>query len=364
MQAISTYLPSYSVGQKDVYAKIPTICGPFGKTAVVIGGKTAMAKAKDDLLAGIENSEIHISDFIWFGDDANRDNIEALRANPTIQKADMIFGVGGGRALDTVKVLAELMDKPIFAFPTIASNCAPVTLVSILYHPDRSFSEFYFRTCPPNHTFINLDIIAEAPEKYIWAGIGDAMSKQYEVSLSSRGDELDHSNQMGIDLARHCSDPLLKYGAQAYEDAKTGRVSEALTQVALNIIVTTGMVSVLIETFKYNGHLAHAIYYASTTIPSCDEHHDHGEIVGYGNLPLLMMDGDMENFEKAFALNRSIGLPTSIGGIDIPIDSDDYKSFLSVCAADTANLGHSPYKVTKEMIDKAIRDVEAYNQKN
>lgn len=362
MNPVSIYLPSYTVGRADVYKKIPDICAPYGTKAVVIGGKTAMAKAKDDLLAGVEDSPITITDFIWFGDDANRQNIENLQANPIVQKADMIFGVGGGRACDTVKVLADFMDKPMFAFPTIASNCSPVTLVSILYKPDRSFDEFYFRTTPPNHTFINLDIIAEAPPKYIWAGIGDAMSKQYEVSLSSRNDELDHSNQIGIDLARDCSTPLLKYGKQAYQDAQEGKVSEALTQVVLNIIVTTGLVSVLIETLKYNGHLAHAIYYASTTVPACDENHDHGEIVGYGVLPLLMMDGDQENFEKAFELNRAIGLPTNIAGIDIPLDSEDYISFLETCAADTSNIGHGPYKVIKDMIDKAIRDVEAYDQ--
>lgn len=361
MNPSSVFLPSYSIGQADIYKKIPTICGPSGTKAVVIGGKTGMAKAKADLLAGVEGSSIQITDFIWFGDDANRQNIEALQANPTVQETDMIFGVGGGRAIDTVKVLAEFMNKPLYVFPTIASNCAPVTLVSILYKPDRSFDEFYFRATPPNHTFINMDIIAEAPPKYIWAGIGDAMSKQYEVCLSSRNDKLDHSNQIGVDLARYCSDPLLTYGAQAYADAQASHASEAMTQVALNIIVTTGLVSVLIETLKYNGHLAHAIYYASTTVPACDENHVHGEIVGYGNLPLLMLDGDMENFEKAFALNRAIGLPTNIGAIDIPLDSEEYKSFLDICTAD-ANLVHSPYKVTKDMIDKAIRDVEAYDQ--
>ena len=48
----TVFLPSYSVGS-DVYNQIPKVCGTYGKTAVVIGGKTAISKAKDALLAGV-----------------------------------------------------------------------------------------------------------------------------------------------------------------------------------------------------------------------------------------------------------------------------------------------------------------------
>ena len=38
------YLPSYSIGP-DCYKEIPHVTRFFGKTAAVLGGKTAMAKA-------------------------------------------------------------------------------------------------------------------------------------------------------------------------------------------------------------------------------------------------------------------------------------------------------------------------------
>ena len=47
----------------------------------------------------------------------------------------------------------------------------------------RYFKEYSYHKAPAIHTFINTKIIAESPEKLMWAGIGDALSKEYEVIL-------------------------------------------------------------------------------------------------------------------------------------------------------------------------------------
>ncbi len=48
--------------------------------------------------------------------------------------ADMLFLVGGGRAIDEGKEIATILDKPHFTFPTLAStNCAPVTEIAVFY---------------------------------------------------------------------------------------------------------------------------------------------------------------------------------------------------------------------------------------
>ena len=256
----TVFLPSYSVGS-DVYNQIPKVCGAYGKTAVVIGGKTAISKAKDALLAGVHNSNIEIIDFIWYGGDSTYANIKKLAQNPQFQKADMVFAVGGGRAIDTCKTLCDMENKPVFSFPTIASNCSPVTAVCVIYDDEtHGFKELYFPQKSPLHSFINTKIITEAPYEYIWAGIGDALSKQYETGFSSRNDEMSHTNALGVQISKNCSDTLLQYGLEALTSAKNHQVSEALEQVVLTIIVSTGLVSVLVIN-DYNSCLAHSIYY-------------------------------------------------------------------------------------------------------
>ena len=54
MSYYSVNLPSYTIGE-GCYKEIPHTTRFYGKTAVVIGGKIAMSKAKDKILEGIKD---------------------------------------------------------------------------------------------------------------------------------------------------------------------------------------------------------------------------------------------------------------------------------------------------------------------
>ena len=73
------FLPSYSIGD-DCYKEIPYVTRRYGKKAVVIGGKTAMEKAKPELFAALKGSDIELTDFIWYGGDSNYENIKMLKS--------------------------------------------------------------------------------------------------------------------------------------------------------------------------------------------------------------------------------------------------------------------------------------------
>lgn len=169
-------------------------------------------KAKPELLAALKGSDLEITDFIWYGGDSNYENIEMLKAMPEVQNADVVFGVGGGRAVDTVKTLCDRIDKPFFTFPTLASNCASCTAISVIYNADGTFKEYAYLKAPALHTFINTKIIAESPEKLFWAGIGDALSKEYEVVFACRDKDMTHTPLLGRVLAEACTEPLVSYG--------------------------------------------------------------------------------------------------------------------------------------------------------
>ena len=116
----SIFLPSYSIGSES-YSKIGEICKPYGKKIVVIGGKTALEKAEKKIKESLKNMEFEILETLWYGGEASFENVERLEKEKSVKEADMIFAVGGGKALDACKLLSEQLNKPIFTFPTIAN---------------------------------------------------------------------------------------------------------------------------------------------------------------------------------------------------------------------------------------------------
>ncbi len=350
--------PGYSIGP-DAYKELVNICMPYGTKAVVIGGEKAIKAAKNKIKEAVKGSGLEITGFFHFGGEASVENIEKLKEIPEIREAHMIFAVGGGKAIDTGKVLAQRTDRVFFTFPTIASTCAACTGLGILYHPDGSLREYSFSDIPAVHIFIDSEIIAEAPDKYLWAGIGDSMAKYFESSVSSRGDELSHSESMGVYIGNMCSGPFIKYGMKALEDCKNNTVSYELEEILLGVIISTGLVSNLVSIDITTG-LAHAIYNGFTVIPQIEKnHHLHGEIVSFGILILLIVDGQKDEFERIFKFNKSLGLPTKLS--DLHCSMDDVDTVIEK-ALKGIDVRHYPYEVTPSMIKDAFAFLESYNK--
>lgn len=361
MEDYSIYLPNYSIGS-NVFQKIPEVCSPYGKKILAIGGKKAIASVKELLERAVERTELEILDFVWYGGESTYENVDALRKNPLLREADMLFAIGGGKALDTVKCLAVKEGKTLFTFPTIASNCAACTCVSIMYNEDGSFKEPFFFQKPPAHAFINTSVIVNTPLKYMWAGIGDTYAKYFESTVSSRGENLKNYVALGVNVSRMCYEPLLQYGKKALEDQKAGNVSYEFEQVVSAIVVTTGIASILLtkdHIIDYNTGLAHAIYYALTSFPHIEEGHLHGELVGFGVLLLLLCDGEEETFRKVYDFNKSVGLPVRIA--DVEITDEDLPAVIRQTVS-MKDIDHNPYKITEEMLTQAFETLEKINR--
>lgn len=350
--------PGYTIGP-DAYGDIAAVCAPYGKKVAVIGGKHALAAAQEQILTAIADSPLKVIGCFWYGGECSVENMERLR--PQVAEADMLFAVGGGKAIDTCKVLAHSTNRPFFTFPTIASTCASCTSLGIVYHPDGSLREYSFSKVPPNHIFINPQIIAEAPVRYLWAGMGDTMAKHYECTISSRNDTPSHSDAMGIALSSMCAEPVLRWGRQAMADCKAHRLTPELTEVILAVIVSTGFVSNFVQV-DYTTGLAHAIYNGFTVLPSTEaNHHLHGEVVAYGILAMLTIDRQYAERDRLYAFSKAIGLPTNLSDVHAtPADLDA----VATKALQGIDVRTYPYPVTKELIISGIMELEQYNRES
>ncbi|HAW44981.1 MAG TPA: glycerol dehydrogenase [Sutterella sp.] len=316
-------LPNYVIGP-DAYENAAKIVRPYGKKAVIIGGKTAMSVAADLIENALDGQGIEVLDRLWYGGEVTFENAAMLEASAAVQAADMILAVGGGKACDTCKLVAEHTGKPLFTFPTIASNCAPCTALSIVYDEGGAFKANFYCPQPPLCVFINDEIIARAPDIYLLAGIGDALSKEPEVLLGLRHVDLDQNLLVGRSLCAACTEPLLTYGEDALKSAKEGVSSRALQETALSIIISTGLVSNMTVTpqYYYNSNLAHCFYYG-TTVFETSHKYLHGVIVSLGVLALLEYDGQTELRDRVMAFNKKVGLPVKLADIGLTPEALD-----------------------------------------
>lgn len=356
----SLCLPAWSIGE-DCYDGIYDIVKRYGKTAVIIGGNTARQKAEHLIRAALEGKDFTIVDSLLYGDDATYECAKVLSDNPVVQQADMIFAVGGGRAVDTCKCAAKTLDKPIFTFPTIASNCAGSTAISVMYNTDHTFKDIcYLKRCP-EHVFLNSRLAADAPDHFMWAGIGDSLAKEFESEFASRGHKLFHTTILGLQAAKCCTGPFLEYSKKALEQNRAHEIGFELEQIVLDIVITAGIVSNMTiseggKEYFYNSALSHAVYYGATMCPEC-EHHLHGEIVSFGTLCLLTCDKQFEKRDKLMEFNHSIGLPVTMGEIEMPKDEASL-SRAADKAMSVVEWEWNPYEITKEQFIQSILDTD------
>ncbi|MCH3942436.1 MAG: iron-containing alcohol dehydrogenase family protein [Atopobiaceae bacterium] len=348
------YLPSYTMGP-DAYQAIPAICSRLGSKVVVIGGERALAAARPALHPVLGEGDLEVLGVLVYGHEATFDNVGRLASEGAVAAADVIVAVGGGKCMDTCKTLGNRLGRPVLTLPTIASNCAPVSAISIMYNDDGSYRETVELPGPAAHCFINTQVIADAPDRYLWAGIGDTLAKHYEVSFKMRGDELDYPRQLGLAISTMCADPLAASAPSALADARAHRATSGLESVVATIVVSTGLVSGLVGQ-TYNCALAHSLYYGLTSIATVADEHLHGEVVAYGLLVQLVLDKQDDALRKLLGTYRETGLPTRLGDIGLSFD-DDLSGALEV-AASHKDLAHTPYRISARMILSAMRELD------
>ena len=352
-------MTNYSVSESG-YPDLAKVCNDYKyERAVVIGGEKALASTTYKIMSALEDSGVEVTGEFVFGDECTMTNINALMDKKEVQDADVIFIVGGGKAMDTGKVLAYEANKAVFSFPTICSNCAAVTAIAVVYKDDGTLSH-YALIPAPSHMFVDTSTIAEAPHEYVWAGIGDGLSKQVEVEFATKGLELDHTASMGLSLSKSCQASFLKYGEQAIEDCKNNRASKAIEEIALNILVSTGYVSNLTNQpdYYYNSSLAHIFYNTSIEVKR-EKEYLHGELVAFGVLVLHAYAGNHSELEKIAKFNRKVGLPVTLADVGL---SEEDLAYMAEFAPNTTEWKSSHEVLTKEKYIQAMKDADAYGR--
>lgn len=348
-------LPAYTVGP-DAFASFADIVRPLGTNVFLTGGHMALSVGQQLLTDAIAGSGITLNGIAHYGPDCTMQAAQHIADQAAAANAQVICGMGGGRALDTAKAAAEILGLPCVTVPTIAATCAAVSALSVVYKEDGSLSHFYRLNAPPRHAFIHTGILAHAPAKYLRAGMGDSTAKHVESTFSARGRATNHRNALGLACSHSCYAPLMAIGGHALTDNENHADTPALRDALLCNIVSTGIVSILVDE-GYNGALAHSLYYALEELPQIAQHCLHGDVVAWGVLVQLVMDGQHDKAAEYAGFLDALRIPRTLHAMGVDINDPMILPLLHKVVAQP-DMEIVPYPVTAEMVLDAVRAVE------
>ena len=146
----------------------------MGKNYLFVCSHSAYEACHDKLEQSFEGTD-KVRHYEIFGGISSESEIARMRKIVEEQGIDTVVGVGGGSAVDTAKATAFYEKKHIVIIPTVVATDAPCTGLSVIYHDDGSFKEYLFYPTNPDCVLVDSTVIANAPVRFLIAGMGDAL---------------------------------------------------------------------------------------------------------------------------------------------------------------------------------------------
>ncbi|WP_047375994.1 iron-containing alcohol dehydrogenase [Exiguobacterium sp. ZOR0005] len=118
--------------------------------------------------------------------------------------ADVLVAIGGGKLVDTAKLVAVRNGVPLIVIPTLASNCAAFTPLSVVYREDGSYDRYDVFRVIIERVIVDARVIASSPFDYYRAGVIDTVAKFYEARYLSGDTSTVAGVDAGIALSKQC----------------------------------------------------------------------------------------------------------------------------------------------------------------
>lgn len=274
---------------------------------------------------------------------------------------NLVLALGGGKAIDAGKAIADDLQSPVAILPTVASTDAPTSALSVIYSEEGAFEKYRFYKKNPDLVLLDSQIIAQAPARFFASGIADALATAVEMRPTMTGN---HDTMAGgkTTLAAQAigdksKEVLFADGIKAFKAVE----KQAVTSAVENVIEANTLLSGL--GFESGGlAAAHAIHNGFTALEGDIHHLTHGEKVAYGTLTQLFMENrPTEEIDAYIDLYQALNLPTTLK--ELHLDPEDRDALIRVgkqATIEGETIHNMPYIVTAEDVADALIAVDAY----
>jgi glycerol dehydrogenase len=337
-----------------ILARSGAAIAQLGQRPLVVGGDRTLELVKSNLDAIAQQQHLALA-YASYQPDCSESSLEALQQKLADHQADVVIGVGGGKALDTAKLLAHQCHCPIITVPTSGATCAAWTALSNIYSDQGAFLyDVPLAQCPAL-LILDYDLVATAPQRTLVAGIGDALAKWYEASVSS-GQSDQTLLIAAVQQARVLRDILLQKSAEALEHPGSSTWREVVDATVLLAGVVGGVGGAQCRTVA-----AHAVHNGLTHLLA--SHGTlHGEKVAFGILVQLRLEEMVQGNQLAASSRqqllkfyRQIGLPCSLDDLGLDqITLTELRQAATLACDRKSDIHRLPFAVSVEHLMAAM----------
>ncbi|WP_405774965.1 iron-containing alcohol dehydrogenase family protein [Streptomyces sp. NBC_00859] len=226
------------------------------------------------------------------------------------KRYDAVVGLGGGKIIDVAKYAAARVGLPMVAVATNLSHdglCSPVSTL------DNDNGRGSYGVPTPIAMVIDLDVVREAPARFVRSGIGDAISNisaiaDWELSHKVTGEAVDG---LAAAMARTAGEAVLRHPGTIGDD-------EFLTVLAEGLVLSGIAMSISGDTRPSSG-ACHEISHAFDLLfPKRAA--SHGEQCGLGAAFAMHLRGAFEQSGLFAEVLRRHGLPVLPAEIGFSVD--------------------------------------------
>lgn len=335
----------------------------FGESALLIAHKDDIERVRTKLNITAEKFGVKFIESNFNGE-CSRKEVARLQELAKENSCSCTIGLGGGKAIDTAKCVAE--GDSLIIVPTIAATDAPTSHSAVLYTEDGAFDDYAYFKQSPSVVLIDTTVIAKAPTRFLVSGMGDALSTYFEARATSKAYANVNAGlpcgaregvcaptkgtNTALALATLCYQTLLNDGKKAKDACECNLVTQSLENIVEANILLSGL------GFESGGlAAAHAIHDGLTILEGTHKYF-HGEKVAFGTLSQLVLENaPKEEIEKVLGFCLEVGLPVCLSDIGVnEISEEELIEVAKKSCIPEESVHSMPFDVTVESVAAAI----------
>ncbi|MFF8958475.1 iron-containing alcohol dehydrogenase family protein [Streptomyces sp. NPDC014894] len=276
------------------------LAGLLADQRISASGKLAVALSRGSGRALREKLEPALPGADWFEvADGTIDSAVRLADAIKGQRYDAVVGLGGGKIIDVTKYAAARVGLPMVS---VATNLAHDGICSPVATLDNDNGRGSYGVPTPIAMVIDLDVIRDAPARFIRSGVGDTVSNlssiaDWELSHRVTGEPIDG---LAAAMARTAGESVLRHPGTVADDAFLTVLAEAL--------VLTGIAMSISGDTRPSSGACHEISHAFDLLYP-QRAASHGEQVGLGAAFAMHLRGAHEESGLFAEVLRRHGLP-------------------------------------------------------